>query len=74
VDRAPGQAQHRNRSVAILDISGLGFEDQAAPVRVDHDLALAALHLLARIVAARSTTLPRNSIWMDHAALLISTM
>src|SRR3954453_17943164 len=44
-ERAPGQAQHRNRSVAILDISGLGFEDQAAPVRVDHDLALAALHL-----------------------------
>src|SRR3954463_2668290 len=56
-ERAPGQAQHRNRSVAILDISGLGFEDQAAPVRVDHDLALAALHLLACIVAARSTTL-----------------
>jgi site-specific DNA recombinase len=44
-ERAPGQAQHRNRSVAILDVSGLGFEDQAAPVRVDHDLALAALHL-----------------------------
>jgi hypothetical protein len=42
---APRQAKHRNRSVPILNVSGLGFEDQAAPVRVDHDLALAALHL-----------------------------
>ena len=43
------------------------LKDEAAPVRVHHDLTLAALHLLARIVAARATALGRfDRLAIDH--------
>lgn len=56
-ERAARQMQHRHNAVAILDTGGLRVEHEAAPLRVHHDLSLAALHLLGGIIAARAATL-----------------
>jgi hypothetical protein len=49
----PVAVDHR-RAVPVLNVGRLRLKDQAAPVRVDHDLTLAALHLLVSIVASRA--------------------
>jgi hypothetical protein len=64
---APRQAQHERRSLSVLNVGWLGFEDQATAIRVHHDLPLAPLHLLARIVAARPTALGRlHGLAVEH--------
>ena len=56
-ERAARETQHDRRAVTVLYAGGLRLEDQPAPVGIHHDLALAALHLLARIVAGRTAAL-----------------
>src|SRR5918993_1871766 len=46
----PRQAQDEGCAVPVLNVGRLGFQDEPAPVRVDHRLPLAALDLLARVV------------------------
>src|SRR3954468_8992179 len=66
-ERAPGQAQHEWRSLSVLNVGWLGFEDQATAIRVHYDLPLAPVHLLARIVAARTTALGRlHGLAVEH--------
>src|SRR5208337_213402 len=41
-------------SITVLDVGGMRFEDKAAPIGIDQNVALAAFDLLARIIAARA--------------------
>ena len=59
----------RRRAVPVLNVGWLGFEDEAAPVCVHHDLPLAPLHLLARVIAARATALGRfDRLAVEHGS------
>ena len=49
--RAAGEAQHESTTLPILTIGRLGLQSEGTSVRVHHDLALAAFHLLAGIIA-----------------------
>ena len=64
---AARQAQHERRSIPILNVGGLGLQDESAPVRVHHDLPLAPFHLLARVIAPRSPALGGlDALAVDH--------
>ena len=66
-ERSTREPQQEGCAITVLNVGGLGLQDEAAPVRVDHDLALAALHLLARIVAARAAALGRlDALAVEH--------
>ena len=49
--------QQRGTAVAVLDIGGMGFDKQGAPIAVDQSITLAPFDLLARRnLAARRFT------------------
>src|SRR4051812_14190759 len=58
-ERAPGQAQHERRSLSVLNVGWLGFEDQATAIRVQSGASRAlwlraSLHqLLERVLCSR---------------------
>src|SRR5918994_6508649 len=51
------ERRDRRSPIAVLHVGGLRFEDESAPVHVDEGLPLAPLHVLASIVAVRSSAL-----------------
>ena len=61
--------QKRSAAVAILDAGRMRLEHEAAPVRVDQRMALAAVDLLAGVIAARPAGLGRlDALAVDDRA------
>jgi hypothetical protein len=56
-ERAPRQTQDNQSAIAILNVGGLGFQDQTPSARAHHDMPLAAFDLLAGIIASRAAAL-----------------
>ncbi len=73
-EAAAGFAQHGARSVAVLDVGGMNGDAQQEAERIDEDMALAALDLLARVVARRIEREPPFTapltLWLSMMAAL----
>ena len=61
-------AQHQRRSVAVLDGGGKDQGVDQIALGVSEDVALAALDLLARVIAARFAGFPMTGrlVWDCH--------
>ena len=46
--------EQRPASIAILDVCRVRFDEQCAPIGVDHRMALAAVDLLVSVIAPRA--------------------
>jgi hypothetical protein len=71
---ASDRVEEPGRTVPVLNIGGMNDQSDQKADGVGQNVPFAAFDLLASIEPPNTTALPRNSIWMDHAALLISTM
>jgi site-specific DNA recombinase len=64
--------QHRQGSVTVLDVGGMNHGTQQEAQRIDQDVPLLALDLLARIVTARINARPPFSalltLWLSRIA------
>src|SRR5215213_289831 len=67
--RAPRQTQDDGGSISVLNVGGLGLQDEGASIRVHHHLPLAPLHLLGRVIAPRSAPLAGSDrLAVDHGS------
>jgi hypothetical protein len=66
--------EHGQAAVAVLDVGGMDARAQQQTERVDQDVALASLDLLARVVARRVGARPPFSalltLWLSRIAAL----
>src|SRR3546814_3374354 len=60
--------QDQRRAVAVLNVGGMDHRMYQIALGVGEDVALAALDLLARVIAARAATFSRfHALAIDHA-------
>ncbi len=73
-EAAAGLAQHGAGSVAVLDVGGMDGDAQQEAERIDEDMALAALDLLARVIPRRIERGPPFTapltLWLSMMAAL----
>jgi site-specific DNA recombinase len=68
-ERAARQAQDEWCAVPVLNVGGLGLQNEGAPIRVHHRLPLAPLHLLARTIAPSTAALDGlDRLPVDHGS------
>jgi hypothetical protein len=69
-DEREGAARHPENdrcAIPVLNVGGLGLQDETTPIRIHHHLALAPLHLLGRVVAPRTPALGGfDRLAVDH--------
>ena len=63
--------QQRSTAVAVLDVGGMGFDKQGAPIAVDQSMTLASFDLLAGILTSRPADFRRFTLWLSMIAALV---